>query len=64
MCFYVVKEFAKSTYCGKKGKAVLFANGHDTWKRGDKYAKYICLVFKSGPFAGRPMWYSIRELYT
>lgn len=59
---YRVNEFAKSTYCTKKGKAILFSSGHETWKCGDKYAKYICLVFKAGIFAGRPMWFHVREL--
>lgn len=62
MCFYRVSKFAKSTYRGKRGKAVQFSNGRSTWKRGSKYAKHICLVFSTGISANRPMWFHIDEL--
>ncbi len=62
MSTYRVNEFAKSTYCCVKGKAILFANGKSRWKLGSKYAKYVCLVFKGGDFPNRPMWFRMDEL--
>ena len=59
---YTVNKYANSSLRGKRGRLVAISDGRAVWLRGLRFAKFLCLVFDDGIFAGRKLWFKTGEI--